>query len=174
MGERGIAGSRSRRALDSVRGGWCYGRSPKRQSQDHPKRDVNHCVGMASRVSHTSINCRDAFELSEWWKQLLGYTDVVGDPNEAGDEECMIVDSGSGHQLLFIEVEQLQEAEGRIHLDLAPTDRRRDDEINRAIALGATEVADRRNADGTGWMVLSDPAGNLFCIVRSDVERQPT
>jgi catechol 2,3-dioxygenase-like lactoylglutathione lyase family enzyme len=139
-----------------------------------PERDDIYRVGMASRVSHTSINCTDAYELSEWWKRLLGYTDVVGDPNEAGDEECMIVDPESGHHLLFIEVGRLQEADGRIHLDLAPTDQRRDDEIDRAIGLGATEVADRRNADGTGWMVLSDPAGNLFCIVRSDEERRTT
>jgi hypothetical protein len=32
-------------------------------------------------------------------------------------------------------------------------------------------VADRRNPDGTGWMVLADPEGNHFCIVRSDAER---
>jgi catechol 2,3-dioxygenase-like lactoylglutathione lyase family enzyme len=137
-------------------------------------RHSDYGVGVASRVSHTSINCTNAFELSEWWKQLLGYADVAGDPNEAGDEECMIVDPESGHQLLFIEVEDLQESDGRIHLDLAPTDRRRDDEIERAVALGAIEVADRRNADGTGWMVLADPAGNLFCIVRSDEERRST
>ncbi len=128
---------------------------------------------MASRVSHTSINCVNAFELSEWWKQLLGYTDVPGDPNEAGDDECMIVDPRTGHQLLFIEVEDVQASDGRMHLDLAPIDRSRDDEIRRALALGAREVADRRNADGTGWMVLADPAGNLFCIIRSDAERRP-
>lgn len=128
-------------------------------------------AAMASRVD-TSINCANAFELSEWWKQLLGFIDIAGGPNEAGDEECTIVDPHSGHQLLFIEVDELQEPEGRIHFDLAPIDRRRDDEIERAIALGATEVADRRKADGTGWMVLADPGGNHFCIVRSDEERR--
>ncbi len=133
-----------------------------------------YAFGVASRVSHTSINCSNAFELSEWWKRLLGYADIAGDPNEAGHEECMIVDPKSGHRLLFIEVDDLQDSDGRIHLDLAPTDRVRDAEIERAVALGATEVADRRNADGTGWMVLSDPAGNLFCIVRSDDERSLT
>lgn len=83
----------------------------------------------------------------------------------------MIVAPDSGHRLLLIEVDDLQAPEGRVHLDLTPTDRRRDEEIQRAIGLGATEVADRRNQDGTGWMVLADPAGNLFCIVRSHQER---
>ncbi|MEP1124646.1 MAG: VOC family protein [Ilumatobacter sp.] len=129
---------------------------------------------MSSRVSHTTIDCLDAFVLSEWWKRVVGYIDVPGDPNEVGHDECMILDPSSGHRLLFIEVGELRPASGRIHLDLAPNDRRRDDEIERVIALGALEVADRRNADGTGWMVLADPEGNHFCIVRSDEERAET
>lgn len=126
---------------------------------------------MASRISHTSINCIDAFELSQWWKGVLGYVDVEGDPNGAGDEECMILDSSGDHRLLFIEVDQLQEAPGRIHFDLAPSDRRRDGEVERVLLLGATEVADRRNDDGSGWVTLADPVGNHFCVVRSDDER---
>ena len=45
-----------------------------------------------------------------------------------------------------------------------------EDEIDRVRALGATEVADRRQSDGGGWMVLADPEGNEFCILRGDVE----
>ncbi len=126
---------------------------------------------MTSRVSHTTFDCRNAFELSEWWKQVLDYTDLPDDPNEAGHEECMIVDPRTGHRLLFIEVDEVRDGHGRIHLDLAADDRRRDAEIGRVIALGAVEVADRRNADGTGWMVLADPEGNHFCVLRSDEER---
>ena len=55
---------------------------------------------MTSRISHTTIDCLNAFELSGWWKQVVGYTDIPGDPNEAGDEECMIVDPFTGHRLL--------------------------------------------------------------------------
>lgn len=126
---------------------------------------------MAAHVAHTTINCLDAYEASEWWKRVLGYTDVPGDPNEPGDEECMIVDPGTGHRLLFLEVADLQDPVGRIHLDLAPTDVSRDEEIARVLDLGAREVADRRRPDGSGWMVLEDPMGNRFCIVRSDAER---
>lgn len=126
---------------------------------------------MAARVSHTTFNCEDAYALSEWWKPVLGYTDVPGDPNEPGHDHCMIVDPDTGHRLLFIEVDELQDPVGRVHLDLAPTDRTRDEEIERVLGLGAREVADRRRPDGSGWMVLADPAGNPFCIVRSDAER---
>lgn len=126
---------------------------------------------MTTHVSHTTINCRNAHELAEWWKRLLDYTAVPGDPNEPGDEECMIVDPRTGHRLLFIEVDDLQEPVGRVHLDLAPGDRTRDEEIERVLRLGAREVADRRQPDGSGWMVLEDPAGNHFCILRSEAER---
>jgi catechol 2,3-dioxygenase-like lactoylglutathione lyase family enzyme len=126
---------------------------------------------VASRVSHTTIDCLDAYELSAWWKDVLAYTDVPGDPNEPGDPECMIVDPRTGHRLLFIEVDDLRDPDGRIHLDLAPVDRTRDEEIERVLGLGARQVDDRRRPDGAGWMVLEDPAGNRFCIVRSDAER---
>jgi Glyoxalase-like domain len=127
---------------------------------------------MVSRISHTTVDCLHAFELSEWWKQLVGYADVPGDPNEAGDEECTIVDAATGHSLLFIEVPDDKSIKNRIHFDLSPTDRRRDEEIDRVMALGARQVADHRKPDGAGWMVLADPEGNEFCIVRSDAERE--
>ena len=126
---------------------------------------------MGSRVSTITFNCTDAFALSEWWKRVLEYNDVADDPNEPGDTECMIVDPAGGSALLFIEVEELQDPVGRTHLDLMPTDRLRDEEISRVLGLGAREVADRRTPNGAGWMVLADPSGNLFCIVRSEQER---
>ncbi len=65
---------------------------------------------MSSRLPETSINCRDANALTQWWKPVLGYTDMPGDPNEPGDEECIIVAPSTGQRLLIIEVEDLQEA----------------------------------------------------------------
>ena len=126
---------------------------------------------MVSRVSHTTFDCLDGFALAEWWKPVLGYTDVPGDPNEPGDEECSILDPATGHRLLFITTGAPKQGKNRVHLDLVPTDRTRDEEIERVLGLGAAAVADRRNPDGTGWMVLADPEGNEFCIVRSDAER---
>jgi hypothetical protein len=72
--------------------------------------------------------------------------------------------------VLFIEVPEAKQVKNRIHFDLRPIDRTRDEEIERVLALGATQVADLRNDDGTGWMVLVDPEGNEFCILRSERE----
>ncbi|MDQ3733323.1 MAG: VOC family protein, partial [Actinomycetota bacterium] len=62
----------------------------------------------------------------------------------------------------------------RLHLDLRPTDRTRDEEVARLLALGASLIDDRRRPDGTGWAVLADPEGNEFCVERSAVERSAT
>ncbi len=126
---------------------------------------------MSSRISHTTFDCRDAYELSSFWAKVLQYTDVPDDPNEPGDEECMIVDPLEVQRLLFIEVPETKRVKNRVHLDLVPVDRTRDEEIKRVLALGATALDDRRRADGTGWLVLADPEGNEFCILRSDAER---
>lgn len=122
---------------------------------------------VTSFVAHTTVDCRNAYELSEWWKGLLGYVDVDDDPNEPGHEECMILDPGTGHRLLFIEVPDAELPAKRIHLDLRPRDVTQAEEVERVLAMGATLVADRRGkyGPGTGWVVLEDPEGNQFCVL---------
>jgi hypothetical protein len=123
-------------------------------------------------VSHTSVDCRNAFELSEWWKPVLGYVDIEDDPNLPGHEECMIQDPDSGHRVLFIEVLDAKQVKNRLHLDLRPRERSRDEEVAWLLAYGATEIADHRgiHGPGSGWVVLADPEGNEFCVLRSENE----
>jgi hypothetical protein len=124
---------------------------------------------MASFISHTSVDCRNAYELSEWWKQLLGYVDLPDDPNEPGHDECMVRDPESGHQVLFIEVPEGKATKNRIHFDLRPRQGLQRDEVERVRGLGATELDDFRGqwGPGTGWVVFADPEGNEFCVLRS-------
>ncbi|GAB3589784.1 VOC family protein [Angustibacter peucedani] len=127
---------------------------------------------MTSFVSHTTIDCANAYELSEWWKPVLGYVDIDGDPNLPGHEECMIRDPETGHRLLFIEVPDVKQVKNRVHLDLRPREGTRDEELARLLEHGATEVLDTRGTwgPGSGWMVLADPEGNEFCILRTEAE----
>jgi hypothetical protein len=126
---------------------------------------------VTSRIDHTTLDCHDAYALSTFWAEVLGFTDVPGDPNEPGHEECMIIAPDGGQRVLFIEVPEGKRVKNRVHFDLVPIDRTRDEEIERVLALGATPLDDRRQPDGTGWLVLADPEGNEFCILRSDAER---
>ena len=127
---------------------------------------------MTSFVSHTSVDCRDAWTLSTWWAGVLGYREDPEDPNAPGHEECLIIDPGTGHQLLFIEVPEEKSVKNRIHLDLRPRSGTRDEELERLLGLGARQVEDLRglHGPGSGWVVLADPEGNEFCILRSEAE----
>jgi len=131
---------------------------------------------MTSFVAHTTVDCSNAYELSEWWKQLLGYVDLDGDPNLPGHTECLIRDTETGHRILFIEVPEPKSVKNRVHFDLRPRSGSRDDEIERVRSLGASEVADLRgeHGPGSGWVVFADPEGNEFCILRSEAEAATT
>ena len=129
---------------------------------------------MTSLIATVTVDCANAYELSEWWKPVLGYTDAADDPNEPGHEECLIRDPDGGQSLLFIEVPDEKAVKNRLHLDLQPRDLSRDEEVDRLLAHGATQVADHRGiyGPGSGWVVLADPEGNEFCILRSQAERE--
>ena len=127
---------------------------------------------MAAFISHTTVDCANAYALSEWWKPVLGYVDIEDDPNEEGHEECMIRDPDTGHQVLFIEVPDPKAGKNRLHFDLRPRSATRDQELETLVAHGASVVSDLRGkyGPGTGWVVLADPEGNEFCILRSEAE----
>ena len=83
----------------------------------------------------------------------------------------MIFSADGGQRLLVIEVPDAKQVKNRLHLDLKPAVGTREEELERLLGLGARAVADRRRPDGSGWVVLADPEGNEFCILRSDAGR---
>jgi len=125
---------------------------------------------MTSRISHTTVDSRNAYAQSVWWAQVLDMQEDPADPNLPGHEECMIFSPDGRQRVLFIEVPEGKEIKNRIHFDLRPLDVSREDEIERVLALGAKEYADHRRPDGGGWMTLTDPEGNEFCILRGELE----
>ncbi|MFC7504188.1 VOC family protein [Nocardioides sp. CPCC 206347] len=128
---------------------------------------------MTSYISHTTVDSLNAYELSEWWKPVLGYVDIEGDPNLPGHVECAIRDPESGHEILFLQVPDAKTPlKNRVHFDLRPREVTRDEELARLLEYGATQVADHRgiHGPGSGWVILADPEGNEFCILRSDAE----
>jgi hypothetical protein len=125
---------------------------------------------MTSRISHTTVDSRNAYAQSVWWAKVLDMSEDPADPNLPGHEECMIFTLDGRQRVLFIEVPDTKEIKNRLHFDIRPTDVTRDEEIERVLALGATEYEDHRLPDGRGWMTLTDPEGNEFCILRGDLE----
>jgi hypothetical protein len=124
---------------------------------------------MASSISHTTVDARDAYAQARWWANLLGYVDDPEDPNKPGHEECLISAPDGSHRVLFIQVPDDKQVKNRLHFDLRPNDRTRDEEVDRLLSTGAAVVADRRTDEG-GWVTMADPEGNEFCVLRSFAE----
>ncbi|MFI6843121.1 VOC family protein [Kitasatospora sp. NPDC050467] len=125
---------------------------------------------MASLVRHVTIDCADAFRLAGFWAQVLD--SKVSEDDNPGDEEALVESPGA--VLLFIRVPEGKTVKNRIHLDLQPQDRTRDEEVERLLALGATVHDDQRTPDGKGWVTMLDIEGNEFCVERSAAERAAT
>ena len=129
---------------------------------------------MTALISHTTFDAANAYAQSVFWGRVLGFREDPDDPNEPGHEECMIFSPDGSTRLLFVEVPERKQVKNRVHLDLAPAEGTRDQELARLVEIGATVVDDLRREDGAGWVVLADPEGNEFCILRSHAERAAT
>lgn len=125
---------------------------------------------MTLAIHTITFDCADALTLARFWATLTDWHVFHDD-----DPEVLVAPyyPNDGIGLLFIPVPEPKTVKNRLHLDLAPTDMTRDEQVEVALRLGATLVADHRRPDGGGWVVLADPEGNEFCIVRSDDEREP-
>jgi predicted enzyme related to lactoylglutathione lyase len=62
-------------------------------------------------------------------------------------------------------VSEPKTVKNRVHLDLTSSAEDRDQEIDRLLALGAQRV-DIGQTSAESWIVLADPEGNEFCVVR--------
>jgi len=122
---------------------------------------------MTSRISHTTFDAINAHTQSLFWSQVLDFIEDPEDPNLPEHEECLITSRDGSQLLLFVTVpdSKREELKNRVHLDLRPADRSREEEVERVIGLGARFLADFRRPDGSGWITLADPEGNEFCIL---------
>ncbi|MEV3859412.1 VOC family protein [Streptomyces sp. NPDC050095] len=122
---------------------------------------------MTSLIRHITLDCSDPYTLAGFWAEVLGGR--VSDEDKPGDPEVLVESEAAA--LLFIRVDDPRVVKNRLHLDLQPQDRTRDEEVDRLLALGATLHEDHRRPDGLGWATLRDPEGNEFCVERSKSER---
>src|SRR5262245_14302438 len=114
---------------------------------------------MASRWHDVVVDSIDPGRLARWWAEVLDYRVVDNDP-----DEVEIAPSSDGHpSLIFIRVDEQKHGKNRLHLDLNPDDR--DAEVERLVNMGARHV-DIGQGDDATWVVLADPEGNEFCVLR--------
>jgi hypothetical protein len=126
---------------------------------------------MTALPRNVTFDCADPYLLAGFWSQVTGYREDPENANRPGDPEGFLAGPDGQPGLLFITVPEPKTVKNRVHLDLVPTDRTRDEEVERLLGIGATLVADHRRPGGLGWVVLADPEGNEFCVERSAAER---
>jgi hypothetical protein len=122
------------------------------------------------RIQNITVDCEDPYPLAAFWAKVTDFQEDPENRNEPDDPEGLLVSPGAGPNMLFVKVSEPSGGASRLRLDLTPTERSRDEEVDRLLKLGATLVADHRLADGEGWVLLADPEGNEFSVARRMAE----
>ena len=133
---------------------------------------------MASRLTEISLDCHDPDRLAEFWTAALDWVVLHHEPGlveigpERPDDRALLDAVRSGHvapTMFLAAVPEDKVAKNRMHLDLSPIDRSRDEEVDRLLALGASRSDVGQTGEET-WVVMADPEGNEFCVLRSLAE----
>jgi len=117
------------------------------------------------RIECLSVDSHDPSAQAHWWSEALGWriTEEDGDEGEYVIAPPEGADAGLG-EILFIQVPEDKAVKNRLHLDLRPDDQAA--EVARFEQLGARHVDVGQTPEHT-WVVLADPEGNEFCILRA-------
>jgi hypothetical protein len=120
---------------------------------------------VALRWECICIDSTDPTTLGSWWAELLGWRITSGEDDEVVLEPpAGSPADGVSPDILFLRVPEAKTVKDRIHIDLRPDNHAA--EVVRAEAMGARRVDVGQGTDKS-WVVLADPEGNEFCILRS-------
>jgi predicted enzyme related to lactoylglutathione lyase len=120
---------------------------------------------MSLRIQCIDIDCLDPAAVADFWQAALGWRRTHEEPDEivleppAGSPQ-----DGVAPDLLFLRAPDPTPGKNRLHLDLRPDDQ--DAEVERLCSLGARRVSVGQGDDAT-WVVMADPEGNVFCVLRA-------
>jgi len=121
---------------------------------------------MTIRIQCLCIDTTDPARLAAFWRDALGWRQTHADEDgvalepPAGSRE-----DGVAPDLLFLRVPEAKTGpKNRLHIDLRPEDQAAD--VARLEALGARRADVGQGPEAT-WVVLTDPDGNEFCVLRA-------
>jgi predicted enzyme related to lactoylglutathione lyase len=118
---------------------------------------------MTLRIQCLCIDTADPAGLAAFWQSVLGWRlsgegdQVVLEPPADSKEDGVVPD------LLFLRVPEGKTVKNRLHLDLRPEDQAT--EVARLEDLGARR-ADVGQGPDVSWVVMADPYGNEFCVLK--------
>jgi len=120
---------------------------------------------MACRISELVLKCHDPEVLARFWCEVLGFVELDREAEgciEIGPREGF---GGPQPTIFLIRNDDQQNQHARLHIDVNPTDRDQDAELERLLAAGARLVDIGQPAEAS-WHVLADPEGNEFCLLK--------
>jgi len=124
---------------------------------------------MTVRFVQWTLDVHDVDLMAGFWSQALGYRVERGDdgnaklypPDEASPAvPTLWLQASAGPKL----------DKNRNHPDLRPIDGEVDTEVQRLVELGARRV-DIGQRESDPFVVLADPEGNEFCVLRREPRR---
>jgi predicted enzyme related to lactoylglutathione lyase len=119
------------------------------------------------RIQCITIDCHDPLRVAQFWAAALDWEITEQDEIEVAIE---LLD-GSPEQgripdILFLKNSDKKAGKNRLHLDLRPLDQAA--EVARLEALGAKQIEiGQSEYEETTWVVMADPEGNEFCVLRA-------
>ena len=122
------------------------------------------------RLQCITIDSEDPKKLAEFWAAALDWKITFADEIEV----CLELLDGSPEvgripDMLFLKNPDKKVVKNRLHFDLRPQDQAA--EVARLESLGAKriEIGQSDYAETT-WVVMADPEGNEFCVLRARTE----
>ena len=122
---------------------------------------------MVSRFTELCVDSANPRQLAAFWAEVLGWR--INDEDDADDEIELVDPDGGKPTLLFVRVPEGKTVKNRLHIDVSARDREQAEEVERLQGLGA-RLADVGQGDDVTWVVMADPEGNEFCVLRSRVD----
>jgi catechol 2,3-dioxygenase-like lactoylglutathione lyase family enzyme len=108
-------------------------------------------------VGSVVIDVNDIEKMRAFWQEALGYV-----RDYAAEDWVKLVDPNEKGVTVSLQlVPERREGKNRLHLDLYAADQTA--EVERLETLGAQR--EREPEEGDDFVVLSDPEGNLFCVI---------
>ena len=113
------------------------------------------------RIGSIVLRVDDLHRQTEFWQAALGY--VRRDDGTSDDFVLLGPSDGAGPHLSLDQVRSSLHIPPRLHLDLYTEDQAA--EVDRLLALGASEVNWDKRPPDADYVILADPEGNRFCVV---------
>ncbi|MGW9309809.1 VOC family protein [Saccharomonospora azurea] len=127
---------------------------------------------MACRIGELVLDCRDPDKLARFWCEVLDFVELG---REEGDDGYAIEigprEGFGGPQptIILRTADVPEQRTSLLHIDLNPTDRDQDAELERLLKIGA-RPADIGQTGDEQWHVLADPEGNAFCLLKARID----